>query len=53
MIRDQEQLDKNPCLYKLKDFERGIPTQQSGAMTTIKRQVPKLDENGNVISKQK
>ena len=50
-IRTEQDLLAFPCLYKLKDFERGIPTQQSGATTSIKRQVPKLDENGNVIYK--
>ena len=51
MIRTQEQLEKNPCLYKLKDFERNVQNSNNVITNKIKQQVPKLDENGNVIYK--
>jgi hypothetical protein len=50
-IRTQQDLASNPCLYKLKDFERNISPQTNSVTNKIKKMIPKLDENGNIIYK--
>jgi hypothetical protein len=50
-IRSESDLLKSPCLYKLKDFERNVQNSNNVITNKIKQQVPKLDENGNIIYK--
>ena len=51
-IRTEQDLISRPCFYKLKDFERVGPQIQSNGVTNkVKKLVPKLDSNGNVIYK--
>lgn len=50
-IRSEADLVKLPCLYKLKDFERNVQNTNNVITNKIKQQVPKLDENGNIIYK--
>lgn len=51
-IRSAQDLQNYPCYYKLKDFERATaPTLSNGVTNKIKKLVPKLDENGNVVYK--
>ena len=50
-IRTDKDLLTHPCLYKLKDFERSPTTQVNTTVTKVKKQIPKLDENGNVVYK--
>jgi len=50
-IRTQDDLNKFPCLYKIKDFDKSGPPTNDLTITKIKRLIPKLDENGNVVYK--
>jgi len=48
-IRSEGDLEAHPCSHKLRDFEKQTSTSDT---TTVKKIVPKLDENGNQIYKE-
>ena len=52
-LRSQQDLTNQPCIYKLKDFEKGAVADPTIPKQTlkIKKLVPKLDEKGNIIYK--
>lgn len=48
-LRSQEYLQQNPCYYKNGEFDKVINPNAQQTVTKIKKQVPKLDENGKVV----
>jgi hypothetical protein len=47
-LRSQEYLQQNPCYYKNGEFEKSV-NQNAQQTTKIKKQIPKVDENGNIV----
>lgn len=54
VLRTQQDLQNSPCAFKLKDFEKQISDPSAPSQPTavkVKKLIPKLDENGNIIYK--
>lgn len=52
-LRTQQDLNNNPCLFKLRDFEKAAVQDPAAPkqIVKIKKLIPKLDEKGNIIYK--
>ena len=50
-MRTPDDLINHPCLYKLKDFDKAGPPTTGSTINNVKKMIPKLDENGNVVYK--
>jgi hypothetical protein len=52
-LRTQQDLANSPCMYKLKEYNKTAVADPAAPKQTvkIKKLIPKLDENGNIIYK--
>lgn len=52
-LRTQQELADHQCIYKLKEFDKSAISDPGAPKQTVKvkKLIPKLDENGNIVYK--